>query len=214
MLLNTSTPLLVQKMRIVEIEQGTDSWLLERAGNVSASCFHMIFTATGSRTTGETRKRYLYQLAGERISGAPEEGFETEWMVRGRELEADARLSFEGRNGVLVQQVGLVYPDDSDTISCSPDGLISGDIGFEAKCPKLSTHIGYLDGGKLPTKYKPQVQGSMVVTGYDQWWFVSYHPAIRPLEVLVDRDEKYCSLLDEAVREFDAEVSTLVERLR
>lgn len=203
-------------MIILDIPQGTPEWFAARSGCISASCFSKVFTATGSKTSGEKRKTYMYQLAGERISGQPEEStFESEWMRRGKDLEADARLWFEQDQGVLVQQVGVVYLDERRTISCSPDGLLAGcKEGAEIKIPKISTHIGYLDKGKLPTTYKPQVQGSMMVCDYPYWHFISYHPAVRPLHLLVERDDKYITLLREAVEEFDAEVAALVERLR
>ena len=68
--------------------------------------------------------------------------------------------------------------------------------------------------GKVPTIYIPQIQGSMMVTGFDSWNFLSYHPAIKPLTQGVYRDEKYIALLREAVEEANAEVEAIVERVR
>ena len=199
-------------MLILDIPQGSDEWLKARAGSISASNFNKILTPTGKRTDGKVRKDYLYQVAAERISGEPEgDGFKSTWMERGNELEADARLWFEEKFSVLVEQVGLVYMDDRKVISCSPDGLL-GEEGLEIKCPKASTHIAYLDAGKVPTIYIPQIQGSMMVTGFDSWNFLSYHPSIKPLTQVVYRDEKYIALLREAVEEANAEVEAIVER--
>ena len=201
-------------MLILDIPQGSDEWLKARAGLISASNFGKILTPTGKKTDGKTRKDYLYQVAAERISGEPEgDGFRSVWMERGNELEADARLWFEEKFSVLVEQVGLVYMDDRKVISCSPDGLLGGE-GLEIKCPKASTHMAYLDAGKVPTIYIPQIQGSMMVTGFDSWNFMSYHPAIKPLTQGVYRDEKYIALLREAVEEANAEVEAIVERVR
>lgn len=200
-------------MIVSMVEQGSHEWLAERAGKVSASKFGLILTPGGKKTTGETRTKYLCQLAGERISGQPEESFQSEWMARGNEIEPLARDHFERKTGLFVAQVGMVYLDDKRTISCSPDGMIGDDSGLEIKCPKLSTHIGYLRGDALPTTYIPQVQGSMMVTGRDTWNFLSFHPLVVELHKLVERDVKYCAILREAVEEFDAEVYALVERL-
>jgi predicted phage-related endonuclease len=201
-------------MIISTVEQGTPEWLAERAGNVSASNFDKIITTKGEKTSGLTRKTYLYQLAGERISGIAEEGQKTEWMQRGTELEGAARDLYESLYVEFVAQCGMVYLDDRKLISCSPDGLIGDDGGLEIKCPKLSTHIGYLDGKKMPTTYIQQVQGSLMVTGRNYWKFMSYHPAIKPFVVTVERDEKYIAIMKEAVEEFNAEVEKLVERMR
>lgn len=107
----------------------------------------------------------------------------------------------------------MIYLDDRKTISCSPDGLVGLDSGLEIKCPKTSTHISYLDAGKLPATYKAQVMGSLWISGRDRWLFYSYSPSVRPFKLEVERDEKYISLLAEAVEEFNAEVENLVEKL-
>jgi putative phage-type endonuclease len=198
---------------IVNIPQGSDEWLTERAGKVTASCFGKILTATGSRTTGETRTKYLYQLVGERISGQPEETFKNEWMQRGNDLEPDAREKFEDLTGDAVDEVGVIYLDHRLFISASPDGLIGDSSGLELKCPKLSTHISYLDSGKLPAVYKQQVQGCMWVADRQSWNFMSYHPLVRPFLMTIERDDKYIRILAEAVEEFNHEVETLVEKI-
>lgn len=200
-------------MIISETIQGAAEWLAERAGKVSASNFSKIITPTGKITTGETRRGYLYQLAAERISGQPEETYKNEWMIRGNELEAEARLLYEATTGVFVEQVGMVYLSDQKTISCSPDGLIGDNGGLEIKCPKGSTHVSYLEAGVIPSVYVQQVQGSMWVTGREWWGFMSYHPAIRPLIIRVERDEAYIKKLADAVESFAAEVEELVGRL-
>lgn len=201
-------------MIIRDCIQGDEQWLAERAGKVSASNFSKIFTSTGAKTNGETRKSYLYQVAGERISKTPEETFKSEWMIRGNELEADARFSFEQSTGLFVAQTGMVLLDEREEISCSPDGLIEENSGLELKCPKISTHIGYIESNKLPSAYKQQVMGCMWICRRDTWHFMSYHPSIKPFLFVAERDEKYLKLLEEAVEEFNAEVNELVARLQ
>jgi len=198
---------------ISECIQGSESWLAERAGKVSASNFDKIITTKGAKTTGLTRTAYLRQLAAERISSEPEESFKNGWMERGSFLEEFARLRFEECTGSFVAQVGMIYLDERKTISCSPDGLIGDNQGLELKAPKGSTHIGYLEDGKLPTAYIQQVQGSLMVSGRDAWHFMSYHPAIKEFMILVERDEPYIAIMRELVEEFDAEVEALVRKL-
>lgn len=200
-------------MIIKDCIQGDERWLAERAGKVSASSFGKILTPTGARTNGETRKSYLYQVAGERISKTPEESFKNDWMLRGNELEPDARVSFEQTTGLFVAQTGMVLLDEREEISCSPDGLVGVDSGLELKCPKISTHIGYIESNKLPGVYKPQVMGCMWICQRETWHFMSYHPSIKSFMILVERDEKYISTLIEAVEEFNSEVNSLIERI-
>jgi len=201
-------------MIIKDCIQGDNQWLIDRAGKVSASNFSKILTSTGKKSNGETRKSYLYQVAGERLSKQPEESFKTDWMTRGNELEPEARMAFEQRTGLFVAQTGMVLLDDREEISCSPDGLIGDDCGLELKCPKMSTHIGYIESCKLPAAYKQQVMGQLWICERPRWFFMSYHPAIKPFMVNVERDDEYISILAEAVEEFNAEVNALVERLK
>lgn len=200
-------------MIVKDFDQGSDEWLVCRAGKVSASNFSKIFTATGKKTTGETRKTYLYQVAGERISGLPEESFKNEWMQRGNDIEPEARSVFELETGVFVAQTGMVLLDEREEISCSPDGLIGDNSGLELKCPKMSTHIGYIEAGVLPSIYKPQVMGQMWICSREEWHFMSYHPSLKPFRLRIEWDEKYISLLSEAIEEFNSEVNDLVRRI-
>ena len=72
--------------------------------------------------------------------------------------------------------------------------------------PGPAHDVGYLLRGVLPTDYIPQVQGSMYVTGFKSWSFISYNPDMDPLVVQVARDEAYIKLLDSAVTKFLAEM--------
>ncbi len=194
--------------------QGSEEWLAERAGNVSASNFHKIITPTGKVTTGKTRETYLYQLAAERITGKPETTYKNAAMERGNELEDEAREAFEIEHGLFVAQVGLVYLDDARQISCSPDGLILDHSGLEIKCPLASTHVRYLENHSLPSTYKPQIQGSMWVTGRKTWRFMSYHPDMPEMVVLVDRDDEYIKKMARAVTDFNDQVNKLVAKIQ
>lgn len=193
--------------------QGSQEWLTERAGNVSASNFGNIITATGKETSGKTRENYLYRLAAERLTGKPEDSFKSAAMERGNELEEDARNHFEDVTGLFVAQVGMVYLDELRQISCSPDGLVANDSGLEIKCPLAPNHIRYLDSGKLPTTYKPQVQGCLWVTGRESWRFMSYYPGLQPLIITVNRDEKYINQMAQAVTDFNNQVNELVAKI-
>lgn len=197
---------------IRDIEQGSDSWHKMRVGNPGASNLDKIITSAGKIST--SRKKYLYQMAGEILAGEKEESFASATMNRGTELEPKAREVFCFATGHEVEEVGLVYPDELRRWHVSPDGLLVGQKrGIEIKCPMLSTHVEYLDKGKLPTKYKCQVQGSLLCTGYESWFFVSYYPGIKPLIIEVSRDEKLIALMKEAIEEFCFDLKKLVEKL-
>ena len=200
-------------MIIDNSEQGTDEWLMARLGIPTTSNFSKIFGASGKPST--QAKGYMNSLLADYIAGYPVDQIDkTEWMARGNELEGEARDTYCFLTDNDVEQVGLVYLDEKKLVGCSPDGLV-GDHGLnEIKCPKASTLVEYLLNGKLPSTYKPQVQGQLWVTGREWCDFFAYHPDIETQFLLrVYRDEKYISGLSDAVLSFVGEMLEKREKL-
>ena len=183
-------------MRIDQNEQGSFEWLAARLGIPSASMFAKIVTTKGAWST--SADTYINQLVAERLTGEREEVFQSHHMIRGTELEPDARDLYSLMTNSEVIEVGFCL-HDTLAAGCSPDGLIGEDGGLEIKCPAPSTHVEYLRGGVLPSKYKQQVMGCLWITGREWWDFVSYHPTMKPLIVRVERDEEYIAALEKCV---------------
>jgi len=198
-------------MKIIDtIDQLSEEWFEKRAGMPTASCFDQILTPTG-RSSAQAKK-YMYQLAGERITRTKTETYQSWAMQEGIEKEKRAILLFEMQMDVEVKKVALCM-DDSERIGCSPDGLLDHS-GLEVKSPLLHTHVEYRLSGKLPTIYIPQVQGSMLVTGYSHWYFMSYYPGLSPLIIDVPRDDEYCAALKVELDLFCQELDKITEKLR
>lgn len=183
-------------MRIDQHEQGSPEWLAARLGIPSASMFAKIVTTKGAWST--SADSYINQLVAERLTGEREEVFQSHHMIRGTELEPDARDLYSLMTDSEVTEVGFCL-HDTLAAGCSPDGLIGEDGGLEIKCPAPSTHVEYLRGGVLPSKYKQQVMGCLWITGREWWDFMSYHPTMKPLIVRVERDEEYIAALENCV---------------
>ena len=195
----------------LDVEQNSPEWFAARAGIPTSSCFDKIVTSKGEPS--KQAKSYLYQLAGERIAGAKTDTYQNAVMLRGLEMEAEAKTLFQMVMEVDVEQVGVCYPDEQKLFSCSPDGLMPA-AGLEIKCPLIHTHVGYLLAGKLPTDYIQQVQGAMLVTGFNLWFFMSYYPGLPPLILEVQRDWKFTAALKVALDEFCEELDAVTEKLR
>ena len=176
-------------MIISEHEQGTDEWMQERIGIPTASNFDKIFTTTLKPSS--TSKTYLNTLLAEWMLGEKEEIKQSEWMLRGIELEAEAREAFEFVTGYRADQVGLCYRDEQKLVGASPDGIIkTKNVLFaavdgrhlvcqetdaellELKCPKASTQVGYMLSGGLPSTYFQQCHGQLYVCDLDKLHFV------------------------------------------
>lgn len=199
-------------MLINNCEQGTIDWLMARLAIPTSSNFKKIVTPTKLGLSAQSVP-YQDKLLAEYILQEPTIYYEDKNMEDGTEREPRARELYSIITGQDVEEVGLVYLDESKTVSCSPDGLIKKEgewfKGIEIKCPKLSTQIKRVREGILPSDYLLQVQGSMWVTGLNEWDFMSYHPNYKPLLLTIKRDGNIISKLSEAVLQFSADLEAL-----
>lgn len=200
-------------MKILDVKQNTDAWLMARAGIPTASEFGELVTPEGAARTGQTPETYFHRKVYERIMGYPEQAFGGGHMERGQLLETRAIPFYEFTTGEKVDRVGFVTTDDG-RCGASPDGLIGEDGGLECKCPSGAVHIKYLLDNRCPKEYIPQVQGSMFVTGRAWWAFQSYHPYIAPLVVKVIRDESFQAVLRCTLAAFVARLDEAEKRIR
>ena len=199
-------------MQILNLEQGSDEWFSARLGVPTASRFKDIVTpAKGDKST--SYKGYMYELIAERLTKDRENFFKSEWMERGNEIEPLARASYEFMHEVEVQQVGMIFNDEM-TIGISPDGLIGDAGGLEIKCPKPSTVVKYMLDGGLPLEYKPQVMGSLWISGREWWDFLAFHPSMDFYQIRVYRDEEYIKKMNQHITDFVDELQNNYEKLR
>lgn len=177
-----------------KVESRSAAWYYLRLGRPTASEFHRIVTPTGKNST--QAEDYSHRLLAELMLGKPlEEGVQTEWMLRGQELEDGAIEAYEFQSG-LTTSLGGFCTDDEGQYGCSPDRLVGDDGVLEMKCPAPNTHVGYLDDPESLTLAKrPQVQGELLVTGRQWCDLVSFHPELPAVIRRVKRDEKYIDTL-------------------
>ena len=199
-------------MIILEMEQGSDEWLAARLGRPSASMFSKLITTKGKPST--QAGGYINKLAGERLSGESEAFYTNEHMVRGTELEPEAREAYEFISGNDVLEVGFVV-DPSFEYGCSPDGLIGTDGGIEIKCPAATTMMKYYqDSEELVKAYYQQIQGCMWVTKRDWWDAFAYHPKMKHVLVRVPRDDTFIAKLAVEVEAAVIEIKNQVEKYK
>lgn len=193
----------------IDCEQGSDEWLEARLGVPSASNFSKVVSATGKLST--QRKAYMLDLIAEKLTGETTSFTTTKWIERGNELEPEAADLYAFITDRECEEKGFLL-DDSKAFGCSPDRIV-GEGGLEIKCPKPATHVEYLLGGKVPTKYLPQIQGCMLVTGAKWWDFMSYCPGIKPLIIRVERDEEYINKLKAELLSLSEEINDKLKQI-
>lgn len=155
--------------------QGTPEWRAARCGRVTASKAADVL-ATIQKGEAAARRDYRTQLIVERLTGSPaDDGFVSADMLRGSELEPEARRAYEAATGELVDACGFFAWDDL-MVGASPDGLVGADGCIELKVPKSATHLSYIKAGVVPTNYLPQIACQLWVTGRAWCDFASYDP--------------------------------------
>jgi hypothetical protein len=193
-------------MKIHDLEQGSDEWFALRKGRLTASQYDKVFNQKTLKLNNATAIKHMDGMLAELYYKEKDLiTFKPSWaMERGTRLEEVARIDFELREGIEVNEVGFVTNEAfGDHIGCSPDGLIDGGKGgIEIKCPLPATHIKYHREGVLPKEYRAQVHGCMAVCDADYWWFTSFCPNIKDFTLKIYKDE-YTSSLAQTLKEFN-----------
>lgn len=201
-------------------DQGSSSWLRDRAGCATASCFADILSV--SKRDGKALKArddYLMRLVVERITGEPVESASSFAMAWGTDAEPYARAEYEKVTGNLVMEVGFIKHKQCAWVGASSDGRVGAKGGVEIKCPfNSAVHLQtWLEG--MPEQHLPQVMGQMWVLDLDWIDFCSYDPRmqhggehLKLYRQRIVRDEAYIASLQLQVMGFLDEVEAMVGR--
>jgi hypothetical protein len=203
-----------EELQIIECEQGTEEWYRARAGIPTASEFHTILMKGKGAAPSVTRRKYLYRLAGEILTGEPEERYSNGHMERGREMEPQVRelYSFAWADGAECRQVGFVRCGKK---GASPDLLVGSDGMAEFKTNLPSILIERILNDEVPAEHVAQLQGGLWVAKREWIDIVCYWPKMpAPHIKRVYRDEAYIAQLAAAVDQFNAELEGIVAAIR
>jgi hypothetical protein len=172
-------------MIIHNFEQGSEEWLQYRVGKVTGK--------SSEKVMSNNWVDYTDVIAAEQITNKRKsEGFKSEAMKRGNELEPVARRLYSELLGLPVQEVGFIQPEQFPYFGMSPDGLVSSNGQYviipEIKCPEPQTHIRYIRENVAPKEYYWQYISAFVackeIFCVD---FISYCPEITNKPIWVKR---------------------------
>ena len=201
-----------------DIQQGSLEWLKMRAGHVTAGRTEDVKAKIKSGEAA-VRKKYKRRLALERLIGEPIlDGYVSQPMMRGIELEPVARATYELVTGNMVDQMAFAYHPTIKWFGASPDGLVGSDGLVEIKCPNTETHIEYLEEGVPPAKYHDQMIAQCACTGRKWVDFVSFDDRLpEKLQLFIVRfvpTPEEIAETEEEVIKFLAEVDQLYMKWR
>lgn len=199
--------------------QGSEEWFEARLGKVTASKISAVMSsARGGTGHGATYYTYMAEIVAQRLSGKGDEGgFTSGPMLRGIEMEPVARGVYEAREGVMVEECGLIDHPDIKGFAASPDGLVGKDGCIEIKCPDSKTHIKFLETEKIDKKYMWQMMGQMECAQREWCDFISFDDRLGEgldyMCVRVERDEDMIAEMNEGVIELLHSVNVQVAGL-
>lgn len=198
--------------------QGSPEWHQARIGNPGASEFSKI--VSGSCKISGSRDNFIIEMAQEVLLGEKQNTYQTKEMAHGNKYEPDAREVIESIKNLSFDQCAMMYPDQDKRYHVSPDGYNEEhQILIEIKCPMLKAFMEYKEKiGKdykwIPSQYRVQCQGQLMVSGYKYLFFVVYFPGLAPLIVTVDRNEKLISMLSDELNRFIEDMDKTINTLR
>jgi len=194
------------------LKQRSMAWREKRLGMVTASRFDDVLTNPKTKAAvvagemSKTAEGYLHELLAEMLTSIPCDRWESQAMRWGTQWESEAfglaKEAIEQLGGkpvsLPVGENAFLLHQEEDLIGCSPDGIIGDEALLEIKCGyNPRTHLQTVLGGWMPEQHKPQVQGSLWISGRQHYMFVSYDPRYRGSAidalyfVQVKRDDHY-----------------------
>lgn len=197
-------------LQIFDCEQSSHEWFECRRGIPTASMFQTVMAKGRDGGESVTRKTYLYKLAGEIITGELAESYSNDHMLRGKEMEAEARDLYAFTHDIEPQKVGFVRNGQK---GASPDSFLGSDGILEVKTKLPHLAIECLLKDEFPSEHKAQCQGGLWVAEREWIDIVVYWPRVPLFVKRAWRDEAYIAKLESAVAAFNDELQAIVERL-
>lgn len=193
-----------------KIEQGTEEWARIRSGLCTAS------EAKKELMAGPKGfETYILKKEAERHLINFDEEFKSYWTERGKELEPHSRFHFMEKQLVTIEEVGFIR-NKALNAGLSPDGIIKkGVTGWETKCYGKVNHWKAVREGVDEMAYS-QVQFSMAVSGYKEWWVSYFNPDFeekyKQVNYLVPRSDSVCLAMQGLLLDVKRRLDELAEQ--
>lgn len=177
----------------LEDNTANPEWLAIRAGKFTGSDFNQYLSIVKKGELSDSAESNLYKKVLESLGETSGDGFQSEAMARGNELEPLARQEYIEQTFNDVEEVAFVDWEKMRA-GCSPDGVLYNSKGeiekiIEIKCPELKNYLK-MAKGKIPPLYSVQVQFNMLITGAKSCDFIVYHPNMRLIITEIPADEQ------------------------
>lgn len=206
-----------------DCEQRSEEWYELRRGALTASNFATIMASPQDPDGIGSRKKLLYRLAGEQLTGVVAETYTSKAMERGIDMEPAARAFYRRTRFADMREVGFVRRTIHNAfgeplvVGCSPDGCVDPDgvLQIKTMIPELLIPIAEKGARGFPAEHRAQCQGELWVTGRawnDLMIFYEGMPVAPTFRI--ERSEEYIKTIKDACEVFSYDLRTLVKKLR
>lgn len=195
-----------------DLQQGTEEWLYQRCGIVTASVVGQLITPkTVKPATNDYSRALTMNLAAERITGYVEPTYTTADMERGNLSEPLARDKY-AEHYAPVSEVGFMVRDFGwGKIGYSPDGLVGESGLIEIKAPKQKKHLATILADAVPLEYMAQCQTGLLVSGREWIDFVSYNGGMPLWTKRVEPDPKWQTAIIDAAKATEEAIEAMID---
>lgn len=197
-------------IELPDLIQGTDEWLDQRRGIVTASVVGRLLTATGKPANNDTSRTLTAQLVAERITGWTDPVYVSDDMLRGTEDEPRA-VDVYAEHFAPVTSTGFMVRDDwGFRIGYSPDGLVGDDGLIEVKSRRAKKQLQTILEDAVPAENMAQIQCGLLVSGRAWCDYVSYCGGMPLYVKRVEPDPEWFDVIVVAVDMFEENAERMV----
>lgn len=201
-----------------DLIQGSDEWLAERRGLLTASEIKLILTPTLKTANNEKTRAHLYELLAQRISGYVEPSFIGDDMLRGLDDEFYAKAIYAEHFAPLTEMGFITNNRWGFTLGASPDAFVGDDGMIEIKSRRqkfqVQTIIEHNHRGTIPDDYILQVQAALLVSERQWVDFISYNNGLPMVVIRVYPMPELQAAILEAATDFEARLAEKLTEYR
>ncbi|MEV6879705.1 lambda exonuclease family protein [Amycolatopsis sp. NPDC051128] len=195
-----------------DVIQGSDEWLDQRRGIVTASVVGQLITPkTKKLADNDTSRGITAQLVAERITGYTDPTYIGDDMLRGIEDEPRARDLYAEVYERPVREVGfMLRQEETWQLGYSPDGLVDPDGLIEVKSRRSKFQLRTILTGEVPAEFMAQCQAGLLVTGRKWLDFISFSGGMPMWHKRLFPDPEWQEAIISAVKQFETTAAAMV----
>jgi hypothetical protein len=200
----------VTLIELPDLIQGSEEWLEQRRGIVTASAVGRLLTSTGRVASNDYSRALTMQLVAERITGWVDPVYVSDAMLRGTEDEPRA-VEVYSEHFAPVATTGFMVEDKwGFRIGYSPDGLVGDDGLIEVKSRASKKQVQTVLTDEVPTENFAQLQCGLLVSGREWCDYVSFCGGLPLYVKRVVPDQRWFDAIVEAVSTFEDAAAEMV----